>query len=135
MPSKSSPKSNSCGCCSLRCLSILVAVLAAFSALYSYLDARLDQFYIFTPDQLHELSTRAVDTHGNNTRGMVDQIVGELDQVTPGNHVNKHQEWVFNNAGGAMGAMYIIHASKPRLFPVPWLLRLRPVGLLSPAVR
>ncbi|RMJ21878.1 C-8 sterol isomerase [Aspergillus sp. HF37] len=117
MPSKSSPKPNSCGCCSLRNLSILAVVLALFSALYKYLDARLDQFYIFTPEQLHELSTRAIDTHGNNTRGMVDHIVGELDQVTPGNHVNIDQEWVFNNAGGAMGAMYIIHASKPPFLP------------------
>jgi C-8 sterol isomerase len=61
---------------------------------------------------LHDLSQRAVQAHGNDTRAMVDYIVAELDQKIPGNHLNKNEEWIFNNAGGAMGAMYIIHASK-----------------------
>jgi C-8 sterol isomerase len=96
----------------MRKLGFLAVFVAIFAALYSYLDARLEQFYIFNPEQLHDLSTRAVQTHGNDTRAMVDFIVAELDQKIPGNHLNKAEEWIFNNAGGAMGAMYIIHASK-----------------------
>ena len=39
-------------------------------------------------------------------------IVGELTEKLPGGYVNVDEEWIFNNAGGAMGAMYVIHASK-----------------------
>lgn len=95
----------------MRSLGFLAILLALFSALYSFLDARLEQFYIFEPDHLHDLSQRAIAAHGNNTRGVVDYIVAELDQKVPSQYVNKDEEWVFNNAGGAMGAMYIIHAS------------------------
>lgn len=108
---ESSP-SNCSSCCTMRSLGLLAAMLALLAGLYNYLDARLDQFYIFNPDQLHDLSTRAISANGNDTRGIVDYIVAELDKSTPGNYLNLDQEWVFNNAGGAMGAMYIIHASE-----------------------
>lgn len=109
--SSSQSGSSSCSCLSMRSLGFLAILLALFSALYSFLDARLEQFYIFEPDHLHDLSQRAIAAHGNNTRGVVDYIVAELDQKVPSQYVNKDEEWVFNNAGGAMGAMYIIHAS------------------------
>lgn len=109
--SQSSAGRKSCCCLSMRCLTIIAVFLALFSALYSYLDARLEQFYIFEPGQLHDLSQRAIAAHGNDTRAVVDYIVTELDQKVPSQYVNKEEEWVFNNAGGAMGAMYIIHAS------------------------
>lgn len=95
----------------MRSLGFLAVFLALFSALYAFLDARLEQFYIFEPDHLHDLSQRAIAAHGNNTRAVVDYIVAELDQKVPSQYVNKEEEWVFNNAGGAMGAMYLIHAS------------------------
>ncbi|PYI24598.1 ERG2 and sigma1 receptor-like protein [Aspergillus violaceofuscus CBS 115571] len=95
----------------MRAISIAVALLALFSGLYNYLNARLEQFYIFDPDHLHDLSQRAIAAHGNDTRSVVNYIVAELDEKVPGTHINHDEEWVFNNAGGAMGAMYIIHAS------------------------
>ncbi|KAE8379101.1 ERG2/sigma1 receptor-like protein [Aspergillus bertholletiae] len=95
----------------MRTLTLLATLLALLAGLYNYLNARLEQFYIFEPGQLHDLSQRAIAAHGNDTRAVVDYIVSELDEKIPGNHLNKEEEWVFNNAGGAMGAMYIIHAS------------------------
>ncbi|KAL4973499.1 ERG2 and Sigma1 receptor like protein-domain-containing protein [Aspergillus desertorum] len=95
----------------MRCLSIAIAFLALFTGLYKYFDARLDQFYIFDHHHLHDLSQRAIAAHGNDTRAIVKYIVSELDEKVGSTHLNRDEEWVFNNAGGAMGAMYIIHAS------------------------
>lgn len=104
----SSSSSSSSGC---KTLTVTALVLALLSAVYYYLDAHLEWFYIFTPAQLHELSQRAIAAHGNDTRSVVSLIVGELSEKLPGGYVNLDEEWIFNNAGGAMGAMYIIHAS------------------------
>jgi C-8 sterol isomerase len=92
-------------------LTIFAAATAFLSALVYYLDSHLEDFYIFSPPQLHELSLRAISAHGNDTRAVVSYIVGELSEKLPGGYVNLDEEWIFNNAGGAMGAMYIIHAS------------------------
>jgi len=96
-------------------LSILATIVVLFSVLIYYLDSHLEDFYIFTPPQLHDLSLRAIGAHGNDTRAVVAYIVGELSEKLPGGYVNLDEEWIFNNAGGAMGAMYIIHASKLHL--------------------
>ncbi|PLB46716.1 C-8 sterol isomerase [Aspergillus steynii IBT 23096] len=95
----------------MRTFSFLVTLVAALIGFYNYFEARLESFYIFDPSHLHDLSQRAIAAHGENTRGVVDFIVAELEQKVPSVHINKDEEWVFNNAGGAMGAMYIIHAS------------------------
>lgn len=93
-------------------LTILAVVFAALVALFAFLDQHLDWFYVFDPEHLHDVSQRAIAAHGNDTRAVVSYIVGELDQKLGGKHLNFDEEWVFNNAGGAMGAMYIIHASE-----------------------
>ncbi|KAF2800111.1 C-8 sterol isomerase [Melanomma pulvis-pyrius CBS 109.77] len=94
----------------MRVLSFIGIVIALFSSLCYFLDSRLDKFYIFDPSQLHELSLKAIELHGNDTTSVVKHIVADLSGKHPG-HVNVEQEWIFNNAGGAMGAMYVIHAS------------------------
>src|SRR6202044_286197 len=60
------------------------------------------------------LAQAAIAASPNNTAGMINHIVTNLTHTYPSQkiRVNTNQnEWVFNNAGGAMGAMYIIHAS------------------------
>lgn len=112
---KSGKKSSTSTMPSIKTLSTWAIILAVLSSTYLFLDAHLESFYIFTPTQLNDLSQRAIGAHGNDTRSVVNFIVGELNQVHPGGYINLKEEWIFNNAGGAMGAMYVIHASKSRL--------------------
>lgn len=97
-----------------RRFTILAILIPILSLLYYFLESQLQTgaFYIFDPPLLHNLSLRAIAAHGNDTRSVVSYIVGELNDKLPGGYVNLDEEWIFNNAGGAMGAMYIIHASR-----------------------
>jgi len=94
----------------MKTLTLLAVIIAAFSSLFYFLDSHLDKFYIFDPPELHRLAQKAIESHGNDTRSVVNYIVADLHAKHP-NHINLNEEWMFNNAGGAMGAMYIIHAS------------------------
>jgi C-8 sterol isomerase len=99
-----------------RTLTLLALLLALLASLIYYIDTHLENFYIFEPASLHALSQRAIALHGNDTRAVVALIVDELSAKLPGGYVNLDEEWIFNNAGGAMGAMWILHASKWYLF-------------------
>lgn len=94
----------------MRFLTILAAIVAAISSLMYLLDSHLSKFYVFDPSELHALSQRAIALHGNDTASVVSHIVKSLS-TTHATYINLDEEWVFNNAGGAMGSMYIIHAS------------------------
>ena len=104
----------------LKVLAVLVAVLAP---IVYVLEQNLESFYIFQPDHLHDLAKRGIAAHGNDTRSVVKYIVdelGSLSAIQP--HINLEEEWIFNNAGGAMGAMYIIHASQYPILTIAPLL-------------
>ncbi|RYO88048.1 hypothetical protein DL766_008026 [Monosporascus sp. MC13-8B] len=117
-PKKSNPpnpKSGSCCCCSLtKVLTFVGILIGVLMPIVYLLERNLESFYIFDTAHLHDLAQRGVSAHPNDTAAIVNYIVAELHEKYP-NHVNpKHDdpgEWVFNNAGGAMGGMYIIHAS------------------------
>ncbi|KAJ9145592.1 C-8 sterol isomerase [Coniochaeta hoffmannii] len=93
-------------------LKFFALLLGVLTPAWYFMEQRLESFYIFQPAQLHDLSKRAIAAHGNDTRAVVRYIVDELSaDVGLKSHINLDEEWMFNNAGGAMGAMYIIHAS------------------------
>lgn len=94
----------------LRLLAILIGVL---SPIVYVLEKNIESFYVFEPGHLHDIAKRGIQVHGNDTKGVVKYIVDELSSRTDTmNFINREEEWIFNNAGGAMGAMYIIHASQ-----------------------
>lgn len=93
-----------------RLLLVLGAILGLLTSAMYMVEPYLEHLYIFTPRELAQLSTDAIAVHGNDTAAVVAYIVDNLSKTHP-DHVNLDEEWVFNNAGGAMGAMYIIHAS------------------------
>lgn len=89
---------------------LIIAVLLSF---YVGMNSQLHKLAIFDHEHLHQVAQKAIAAHGNNTRLIVDHIVGQLQansSLAP--YLNSQEEWIFNNAGGAMGVMYIIHASK-----------------------
>ncbi|KAJ4417412.1 C-8 sterol isomerase [Gnomoniopsis sp. IMI 355080] len=95
-----------------RILTLLALLVGILSPVVYFLEQHLESFYIFHPDHLHDLAKRSIAAHGNDTRSVVKYIVDELHgDASLTSYVNLDEEWVFNNAGGAMGAMYIIHAS------------------------
>jgi C-8 sterol isomerase len=63
--------------------------------------------YVFDPEVLHEIARGAV---GTPMHQMVPRLAAEIGARYPGS-VEPSPEWVFNNAGGAMGAMAVLHAS------------------------
>ncbi|CAB08601.1 C-8 sterol isomerase erg2 [Schizosaccharomyces pombe] len=72
----------------------------------------LRSFYQFDPAKLQELSKQSIALYANDTKALLydlsDRLVAEYgDLITPVNQ----DEWVHNNAGGAMGTMFILHAS------------------------
>jgi len=65
------------------------------------------QQYLFDPDALHAIAKGAV---GLDRKAACAQIVSELKQKHP-EHIRTDLPWIFNNAGGAMGAMKLLHCS------------------------
>ncbi len=63
--------------------------------------------YIFDPDVLHSL---VKDVVGQPLPDMIAQLRRELSERYPG-HILENTDWIFNNAGGAMGQMLVLHAS------------------------
>ncbi|KAF9040640.1 C-8 sterol isomerase [Panaeolus papilionaceus] len=90
-----------------------LVVLTILYFTFSWLDSIKGRWYVFDPAHLHDLSRAAIAANGDDTAGMIKFIVANLTETYPSNQIriNTHEEWVFNNAGGAMGSMYIIHAS------------------------
>ncbi|KAI8444662.1 ERG2/sigma1 receptor-like protein, partial [Phakopsora pachyrhizi] len=84
------------------------------------------RWYIFDPEEVHQIVKRSIESNQNSTTSrLIGDIIIELEsrpRLKPFLTVNPFldpeqssstikSQWVFNNAGGAMGSMYILHAS------------------------
>jgi hypothetical protein len=63
--------------------------------------------FLFNPQKLNEIRKKAI---GLSHEEAIRVIIEELDRAYPG-HICKKQNWIFNNAGGAMGQLALLHAS------------------------
>ncbi|KAI0718764.1 C-8 sterol isomerase, partial [Cerioporus squamosus] len=80
----------------------------------SVLDRVKDRWYVLDPTHLHALAQAAVRTHPDDINAIIPYIVSNLTAEYPSSEIALNlnaSEWVLSNAGGAMGAMYIVPAS------------------------
>ena len=72
---------------------------------------------MFDPKTLNEICNSVISKHnaaeGLSTEDLLQDVRDALASHYGDEYINKYvkEEWVFNNAGGAMGQMIILHAS------------------------
>jgi C-8 sterol isomerase len=76
-----------------------------------------DHQYVFTPDGMKEVASRAIadarahsSTGASNSTAVLEYVVEGL-RAKYGDYIFEKPAWMFNNAGGAMGAMLVRWAS------------------------
>lgn len=66
--------------------------------------------HVFDPKVLHEIAKDAVAKGGSNETAVVELTIAGM-RAKYGEHLTTSDRWFFNNAGGAMGSMVVLHAS------------------------
>ncbi|CAO3652019.1 unnamed protein product [Cunninghamella echinulata] len=97
-------------CKASNCLLKLSFIVTLLVAIFIGFDQVKHNFYIFDQYELQEIAQKNIALYGNDTHKMITNIAEDLNEKHPG-HVQLKEEWVFNNAGGAMGSMWILHGS------------------------
>ncbi|KAI9272549.1 ERG2/sigma1 receptor-like protein [Sporodiniella umbellata] len=94
------------------CWSKCIAFGVLLFAIFLGLDQIKHRWYIFDQHVLQEVAQANIKQFEgkNDTHGMMVSIATDLEKRYPG-HINLEERWVFNNAGGAMGSMWVMHAS------------------------
>ncbi|WWC65474.1 uncharacterized protein I303_108092 [Kwoniella dejecticola CBS 10117] len=96
--------------------------LALFIGFCQFANSINDRFYVLTPAELNEtvqhslklasqLSTNSSSNSEVIISTLIDQLVEKHPEISWQTDFRNKKDWVFNNAGGAMGSMYLLHAS------------------------
>ena len=64
--------------------------------------------FLFDPDELHEIAKASLDA--GDRPAIIDAVIRELKARYP-DAINDEVPWLYNNAGGAMGQMKLLHCS------------------------
>jgi 1,4-dihydroxy-2-naphthoate octaprenyltransferase len=67
------------GCCSTLFQIVFFFGLVLFPVVY-YVDQQVEQYFIFTPQELQKVAQESIKLHGNNTRALVRDIANKLDK-------------------------------------------------------
>jgi len=87
-----------------------LAVLTALVGVALYAGVGHDSQFIFTPEEMKAVAGEAIAQGGGDVDKVVALVVDKLKAAHP-EFIAPQGEWIFNNAGGAMGSMLILHAS------------------------
>ncbi|KAJ9125528.1 hypothetical protein QFC22_000489 [Naganishia vaughanmartiniae] len=79
----------------------------------------MPRFYHFQPTKLAEIVTASLEQqtlhNSTDTYALVEDVITRIAAAYPETRVRTdfrdRDEWMWNNAGGAMGSMFIVHAS------------------------
>jgi C-8 sterol isomerase len=87
-------------------------ILTLLGSVFIGLDQIKERWFIFDQNVLQQVAQRNIAKYSgsNDTHAMIANIAADLEKEYPG-HISIEEEWVFNNAGGAMGSMWMLHAS------------------------
>eukprot|EP00744_Colponema_vietnamica_P004706 GILI01006979.1.p1 GENE.GILI01006979.1~~GILI01006979.1.p1 ORF type:complete len:220 (+),score=68.80 GILI01006979.1:54-713(+) len=97
-------------CIGVKSLTFLVLVAACLVGFHYVIDNPAN--WVFDPIRLQELSKKAITKAGPNATSdvIVQAVIKEVTGAYP-KYAFSTGEWMFNNAGGAMGSMTVLHSS------------------------
>lgn len=116
--SAATPRVGGCGsCCGFKCFAFWIAVLAVIIGGSLFIDQ--PKHWVFDPKVLKEVAGKGIalankkakDAGRNATATETIAAVKAAVKERYPAYINTERDWMFNNAGGAMGAMIVLHAS------------------------
>ncbi|KAG7697799.1 hypothetical protein KL951_002373 [Ogataea haglerorum] len=97
----------------MKLVNLALIPIVSYIVLNQLFSTWLPRNYIFDKTELQQICVAAIKAHPNNATAIMYAVQEKMSEVYGDQVVNKlnFNDWVFNNAGGAMGQMFILHAS------------------------